>query len=131
MTQRLTEVDRCSLAGQTDDAQAGAGVLQPGLGPQHEHRQALEGGGQHIGRAQQPEGVRIATGNDQAGQHPALRIAVAGQTRLAGIEPVHVVAELAVQETGGIGTAGLHHAPERQAAGAATQRGGGDRRADG
>ena len=49
--------------------------------------------------------------DNEAGLHAALGRAECRQTRLAGLQQGEIVGQLAVQETGGLGTACLDQAP--------------------
>ncbi|SPA40482.1 hypothetical protein CBM2606_A70101 [Cupriavidus taiwanensis] len=88
-------------AGQAEDGMGRSDVGQPGLGAQHEHRQALLHRGLDLGRQLQHDAVGVAP-HQEGGQQPALGRAVAGQARRARRQVVDRVGQLGVQEAGGI-----------------------------
>ena len=105
-------------AGRSHEAQDGvvvAGVHDLALGAQHVHGQALGHGCSQIARADQPEGghcglVRggrhVVADDPEGGQQPSVGGEIAGQAGVARHQGEDVVAELAVQERGGIRTLG-------------------------
>ena len=78
------------------------GVGQPDLGTQHEHRQALDHGGQDVAPADQQDLDRAALETDEAREHAALGGTQGRQTRFGQAQQCEVLGQLAVQELGGI-----------------------------
>ena len=90
------------IAGQPKEHIVGAGVDELGLGPQHEHGQALEGGGQQVAAADQKHLGVTALETDEAGLHAAFGRAKGGQVRLTETQQGEILGQLAVQKFGGV-----------------------------
>jgi O-antigen ligase len=84
--------------------EVGRCVAQPDLGPQHEHRDPFERGGQDVAAHHQQDFGAAALETNEAGLHPAFRGAIRGKPRLAGAKQREVLRQLALQEMGGVFT---------------------------
>src|SRR5437867_129063 len=108
------EPARRRIAGQAVQRELAAGVAELAFRAQHEHRQALQRGRQHVGTAGEQQFVGLRLPCDEAREQPALGAAIAGQPRLRGIELNEIRSELAVQEARGIGAVRADRAEVRQ-----------------
>ena len=99
------------------------GVGQPGLGAQHKHGKALEGGGQQVAAADQQYLGGAALEADEAGLHAAFGRQEGRQPGLLHAQQGEILGELAVQELGGVFAFDTNHAEMGQGGNTVQKRG--------
>ena len=120
---QVTQTSRAGLLTGLPQFDLGRQIAQPTLGAQHEHRQPLDGVGQQVGAAGQPDLVVGHRPQHEAGQQPALGRAIAGGGGASDGQVLNVLRELCVQETARVGALGADQAPVGQAKGAVERAG--------
>jgi len=99
------------LASEANHLEFAGRIAQLALGAHDEHGQAIQGGGQHAGVTSQKHLVGRRSAHHEARQQTTLGRAVTGQSCLGRWQMKHVLRELAVQETGRIGSARADQTP--------------------